>query len=108
MFSYILSCGDSIPIEVLSVRSQKDSSHLPDNRLLKELMKRHGLSAEYIVLKGKPEEEIIAYVKHLKEHALICLGAYQRGMVSRWYRQSMADLLMKEINCPLFIAHYKV
>ena len=39
--------------------------------------------------------------------SLVVLGAYQRGMVSRWFRASMADVLMRDLKLPLFIAHSK-
>lgn len=107
MFNYILPSMGSIPVEILSVKSDKDSSHLPDNRMMKDLMKRHYPQAEYTILKGHAEEEIVSYIKHLKKNVLVVLGAYQRGMVSRWFRQSMADVLMRDTNCPLFIAHNK-
>jgi len=35
------------------------------------------------------------------------LGAYERGALSRWLRPSMADILMQEVDRPLFIAHIK-
>ena len=47
------------------------------------------------------------YLKSEKENILVVLGAYRRPMVSRWFRASMADVLMKELKVPLFIAHNK-
>jgi nucleotide-binding universal stress UspA family protein len=94
-------------VEVLSIKESKGSLHLPDNRLMREFMKRHYPEAKYTVLKGNAEEEIVKYTQHLKQNVMIVLGAYQRGMVSRWFHESMADVLMKELNCPLFIAHNK-
>jgi nucleotide-binding universal stress UspA family protein len=91
--------------EVLAIKEHKDSLHLPDNRLMREFMKRHYPDAEFTLLKGNAEEEIVKYIQHLKQNVLVVLGAYQRGMVSRWFHESMADVLMKELNCPLFIAH---
>jgi len=70
-------------------------------------MKRHFPKASYTVLKGDPEAEIVNYLKAQRTNPLVVLGAYQRGMVSRWFRPSMADLLMKELKLPLFIAHAK-
>ena len=54
-----------------------------------------------------PEEEIIKALKLQSENALVVLGAYRRGTVSRWFRVSMADILMKEISLPIFVAHNK-
>jgi nucleotide-binding universal stress UspA family protein len=60
-----------------------------------------------VTLKGLPEMEIISYLKKQKGSPLVVLGAYRRSMVSRWFRASLADALIKELKLPLFIAHGK-
>ncbi len=105
MLSYVLPVFDDLPKEVLTVKNEKASFHLPDNTLMKEYMKRHYPEAEYHVVKGIPEEEIVRYVKSQSANTLVVTGAYRRGMVSRWFRESMADTLMRETSQPLFIAH---
>ena len=107
MFSYSFNGLKQYPTKVISVNPPKASVHIPDNKLMKEFMKRHFPTAVYTVLKGSPEREIVDYLKKQGEGSLIILGAYQRGMVSRWFRASMADALMKEVKLPLFIAHNK-
>lgn len=107
MFSYTLPSLKQNPVEVLSVNLVKQSLHAPDNKLMKEFMKRHFPKAAYTVLKGLPETEIVNYLKTQKDIPLVVLGAYRRGMVSRWFRASMADTLMKDLKLPLFIAHNK-
>lgn len=104
MFSSLFE-GLNKPVEVLSVKSPDENLHLPDNRLMKEFMKRHYPKAVYTVLNGEPEAEIVEYLKNKNQNALIVLGAYRRNMVSRWFRNSMADVLMRELKTPLFIAH---
>ena len=107
MFSYSLDSLKQEPTEVVSVKKTNQTLHVPDNKLMKEFMKRHFPNASYTVLKGDPDEEIVNYLKLQKNNPLVVLGAYQRGMLSRWFRPSMADLLMKELKLPLFIAHTK-
>jgi nucleotide-binding universal stress UspA family protein len=107
MFNYLLPELMHFPTEVISVKSIKKDLHLPDNKLMKEFMKRHYPTATFMVLKGLPEIEIIHHLKGEKQNILVVLGAYRRGMVSRWFRESMADMLMKELKVPLFIAHNK-
>ena len=107
MFSYVLPSLKQHPTEVITVNDPKLSLHLPENRLMKEFMKRHFPKATFTVLKGIAEPEIVDYLKKQKELPLVILGAYQRGMVSRWFRASMADTLMKDLKLPLFIAHNK-
>jgi nucleotide-binding universal stress UspA family protein len=107
MFSYLFGFFSEVETEVLSVKNVNQTLHLPDNKLMKEFMKRHFPRAGYKVLKGIAEVEITEYLKTQKQNLLIVLGAYRRGRVSRWFRQSMADVLMKELKAPLFIAHNK-
>lgn len=107
MFNYTLPQLAALPCEVVSVRYMDNNLHIPDNKLMKEFMKRHYPKANYTTLKGIPEIEIINHLKEEKENVLVVLGAYRRGMVSRWFRSSMADVLMKETKFPLFIAHNK-
>jgi len=106
MFSYLLSSLNVSELEVFSVKSEDQTTRLPDNKLLKEFMKLHFQEVEYHVVQGNAEEKIWNHLKE-KEDALIVLGAYQRGRLSRWFRQSMADFLMSNLNAPLFIAHNK-
>lgn len=106
-FSYILPALKYLDTEVISVNSDKQSLHLPDNTLMKEFMKRHYPEATYTVLQGNAEEEIIKKLRNEGAQTLVVLGAYRRGMVSRWFRPSMADVLMEGLNLSLFIAHNK-
>jgi hypothetical protein len=105
MFSYLFPAFENL--EVLSVKSEDDTLHVPDNRLMKEFMKRHYPDAEYVVLRGKPEEKIMLRLGELEQPTMIVLGAYQRGRVSYFFKKSMADHLVQKFDFPLFIAHYK-
>jgi len=107
MFSYTLSSLKQEPTEVVTVRDMDDSLHVPDNRLIKEFLKRHFPKATYTVLKGKSESTTVDFLMTQAGNPLIILGAYGRGKVSRWLNPSMADALMKNLKFPLFIAHNK-
>jgi hypothetical protein len=107
MFSYLLPELKHLDAEVISVNPVNTTLHMPDNKLMKEFMKRHFPKAKYSVMKGWAEIEIVQHLKEANENALVVLGAYRRGTVSRWFRESMADILMKEVKQPLFIAHNK-
>jgi hypothetical protein len=107
MFSYLLPQLKHLDTEVISVKPADTTFQIPDNKLMREFMKRHYPKAKYTVMKGWAQDEIVKYLKQTKENALVVLGAYRRGTVSRWFRESMADILMKEVKLPLFIAHNK-
>ena len=107
MLSYILEPFRKLPVEVITVKNPKHILNVPDNKLMKEFMKRHFSETVYTILEGLPEEEIITHLKNDKQKSLVVLGAYRRSRVSRWFRESMADVLMKQLKLPLFIAHNK-
>ncbi|HEU5364415.1 MAG TPA: universal stress protein [Hanamia sp.] len=108
MFSYILDNPQNLPVEVFTVKEKKQQGlHVPDNKLMREFIKRHFPKATFTVIKGDAEMEISNYLRNHPENELVVLGAYQRSELSRWFKMSMADVLMKELNMPLFIAHNK-
>jgi nucleotide-binding universal stress UspA family protein len=106
-FSYLFDTMKLLPTEVITVKNTGESFHVPDNRLIKEFIKRHYPTAEYIILKGLAEDEIYRYLNREKTNAIIVLGAYRRGRLSRLFRPSMADYLLRKIQMPFFIAHNK-
>ena len=108
MFSYILGNPQNLPVEVFTVKEKKKQGlHVPDNKLMREFIKRHFPKATFTVIKGDAEMEISNYLRNHPENELVVLGAYQRSEISRWFKMNMADVLMKELNMPLFIAHNK-
>lgn len=107
MFSYIFSSLRYLDAEILTVKKEAGDKHVPDNRLMKEFIKRHYPRAAYTVLKGDAESQILLHLSTLQDDPMVVLGAYDRGMVSRWFKPSMADVLMKSLQFPLFIAHNK-
>jgi nucleotide-binding universal stress UspA family protein len=108
MFSYLLPQLKPLETEVISVNPVNTTLHMPDHKLMKEFMKRHYPKAIFTITQGWAEDEIVRHLKQEQQvNALVVLGAYRRGTVSRWFRESMADILMKEVRLPLFIAHHK-
>jgi len=105
MFNYLLPVLSALPVEVVTVKENPGNLHLPDGTLMKEFMKRHHPHATYQVLKGIPEEEIIAHLRKEDSQSVIVAGAYHRSGISRFFRNSMADVLLRDIKWPLFIAH---
>ena len=105
MFSYLFGNFQDLPVEVYTVNDQMENLRLPDNKLMREFIKRHFPKATYSVAKGNAEELILGYLRNRKENELIVLGAYRRSELSRWFKTSMADTLMIELDTPLFIAH---
>jgi len=104
LFHYVIPGLAAFKQKTIFVNSGGVGNHLPDDHLLKEWIKRHHESVEYIILPGDPEAAILDWLQRQTETSLVILGAYHRNQVSRWFRPSMADTLMKELRLPLFIA----
>jgi len=108
MFSYLFGNFMDMPVEVFTVKDRYMANlRVPDNKLMREFVKRHFPNASYTVVKGNGEEQIVSHLQNHKENELVVLGAYRRSELSRLFKISMADILMKELDTPLFIAHNK-
>ncbi|HEY9000722.1 MAG TPA: universal stress protein [Mucilaginibacter sp.] len=104
-FSYLFPNMRQLPVEVITIKSYESDRHVPEGKLIKELMNRHFTEVVYTIVQGDPERAIIEQLKYRQHDELIVLGAYERGDISRWLKPSMADLLLTELKAPLFIAH---
>lgn len=108
MFSYVLSNFRSLPVQVYTAKDgMKHPYQFPDAPLVKEFVKRHFLNAKRTSVKGYADKLIVSHLKRHGKNELVVLGAYRRSEFSRWFKTSMADVLMMELDIPLFIAHNK-
>lgn len=94
---------ESLRIELITVN--KKEKLIPDNHLLREWINLTYPDASYQALVGDSHVEILTYLKEQFGNPIVVLGAYGRGTVSRIVHKSLADVLMKSVDMPLFIAH---
>lgn len=104
-FSYIFGKIEKMPVTMLTILPASEGDHLPHNRLVKEFISRHYSNLTFTIKHGEAEQEILKYLKKHTQNELVVLGAYRRTEFSRWFKSSMADVLMLETDTPLFIAH---
>jgi len=107
MAGYLVPWMSSYKVEVLSINDKDEGNHLEDNQLMREFMRKHFNGAEYKIIQGQPENEIVNQLHLQPANTLVILGAYRRSDISRWFRTSMADILMQKLKLPLFVAHNK-
>lgn len=108
MFSYLFGNLQDLPVEVYTVKEKHLSTlGVPDNKLMRKFIDRQFAKTKYTIVKGSAEEKIVEHLKNYKENELVIVGAYQRNELSRWFKNSMADILMKELDTPLFNVHNK-
>jgi nucleotide-binding universal stress UspA family protein len=71
-------------------------SRLADN------LKKEGVAAETIILKGRPAEEIVDYVKK-NPVDLIIMSTHGRSGVSRWVFGSVAERVLRHSAVPVLL-----
>ena len=103
-FSYLFR-HENKPMEEITVVLKDAERTVPDSPLMQEWMQQHYAVVKYKLLEGDARQEIVSHLKRKVKQPLVVLGAYERGAVSRWLKKSMADVLLKNIAVPIFIAH---
>ncbi|MBO9201579.1 MULTISPECIES: hypothetical protein [Niastella] len=51
-------------------------------------------------------DELFGYLPE-KKNVFVVMGAFERNMLSGLFRASTAEIIIKTINVPVFIAHHK-
>jgi nucleotide-binding universal stress UspA family protein len=107
MFEYLLHGLLPLQSEIFCVKLPGTDEHMPFHQRMKELVSKHQGNVMNHPEKGIAADIITAYLKKETCSTLVVLGAYRRSPLSRWFHSSMADVLMQEVDLPLFIAHQK-
>ena len=103
-FTYLFPELVKRKIEVLNVRSGADGT-LEEAFKMKEWMREHYEDVGYVLLKGDPADQLFAYLLE-KKNGVVVMGAYGRGILSRFFKPSHARLIIKTVNMPIFVAHH--
>jgi nucleotide-binding universal stress UspA family protein len=89
---------------VVSIR--RDGTAVLDKQFkIKEWLRAHYEDLHFEIRDGQAADELFDYLIERKD-AIVVMGAYGRNMVSSFFRPSRANLLLKTINLPIFIAHH--
>ena len=72
---------------------------------LKELLRNYYYDLHFEILKGNINNALFEYVLK-KDNTFLVMGAYGRNALSRFFKPSRADLIIKTIPQPIFIAHF--
>lgn len=102
-FTYLFPGFKHKKAVVVNVRNGEESA-IEEQYKMKEWLLAHYEEVEFVVLKGDASDELFGYLLERK-NAIVVLGAYGRGILSRFLKPSHASLLLRTINLPIFIAH---
>ena len=83
---------------------QNGEQSTEESEKIKPMLNAHYSTVKWVYLTGKPGNELFNYLLGKKE-VFVVMGAYGRNPVSNIFRRSTAELSLKTINLPFFIAH---
>jgi nucleotide-binding universal stress UspA family protein len=89
---------------IVNVKEKNDGA-IEEQYKIKEWLHHHYSDVDVIILPGDPSNELFAYLIE-KKNAVVVLGAYGRGWLSRLLKPSQAQIIVKTVNLPLFITHH--
>lgn len=102
-FTYLFPEFKKKKAVVVNVRNGAEAA-IEEQYKMKEWLSAHYEEVEFVVLKGDVSDELFGYLLDRK-NAIVVLGAYGRGLLSRFLNPSHASLLLRTLNLPVFIAH---
>ncbi len=102
-FTYLFPEYRESKVQVVNVRQAEDQS-IEESFKIKEWLNEHYSNVEFHLLKGSATDELFGHLLDRK-NAFVVMGAYGRGLLSRFLRPSHARLIMRTLNLPIFIAH---
>lgn len=102
-FTYLFPQLRETKVTVINVNEKAEWAD-PDKYVFAEWLKQHYSHVHFAALQGDADTALFDYLLR-KQNTWIVLGAYGRSDVSRFFKHSRADLLIKGITQPIFIAH---
>jgi nucleotide-binding universal stress UspA family protein len=102
-FTYLFPQLNTKKITILQV-TESGEWHGTDKYKLLEWLKDHYTDFHLEVQKGDTDSRLFDYL-FKKTNSLLVIGAYGRNELSRFLKRSHADILIKTVTQPIFIAH---
>jgi hypothetical protein len=102
-FTYLFPELKQKKVIVVSV-VKEDQSTIEDQFKMKEWLNDHYQEVQYVLLNGDPSDQLFGFLIE-KKNSIVVMGAFGRGLLSRFIKPSHARLIMKTVNLPIFIAH---
>ena len=103
-FTYLFPEFDDRKVIILQVNKEGVWAD-QDKYNFREWLQTRYSSIAFEVMKGNTEDQLFDYL-FKRKNVFVVMGAYGRNSVSKFFKASHADLLIKTITQPIFIAHY--
>ncbi|MBX2906942.1 MAG: universal stress protein [Taibaiella sp.] len=93
-------------VRVLRIEEDGLPKHAATDNLLRDWMAVHCPSYSFVVMSGNASDVLLRYfLDNVDNDKLLVTGAFGRSAVSRFFRRSTADLVLKAADIPVFVAH---
>jgi hypothetical protein len=104
-FTYLFPELTDKKITVLQV-NENGADWIVEKAKVEELLQLHYSSIGFQLLQGKAGDELFSYLLG-KKNVFVVMGAFGRSMLSGFFKHSTAELIIKTVNLPVFVAHHK-
>lgn len=101
-FCYLLPKLDEKKVTLLKIKNHAHTVY--GEASLKEWLSSHYASIGFETLEGDTETELLGCLLK-KKNVFIVMGAYGRNMLSRFFKHSRAEIVIKTVTQAIFIAH---
>jgi hypothetical protein len=103
-FTYLFTELDDKKVTVFHV-NENGEWNADEKRRISRWLQNHYSVIGFQTPEGDASYEMLAYLLR-KKNVFIVMGAYGRTAFSRYFKHSHADILLKTITQPIFIAHH--
>lgn len=102
--AYLLPDLEHVKATALRI-GKVDEQTAAENKRLREWLNVNYRYTDIVTIDGTPDKELYKFLLK-KKNTMVVMGAYGRNMISRFFRQSKADVLIESLSCPVFITHH--
>lgn len=103
-FTYLFPQLHNKKVSIIQV-NESGEWHGPDKYKFKEWLKEHYTDLHIEALKGETDVTLLTHLL-TRKNVFLVMGAYGRNPLSQFFKHSPADLLIKTVSHPIFIAHF--
>lgn len=102
-FTHIFPQFVNKKVSVVQVTDDGDWND-PNRYIFKKWLEAHYNDMHFEALEGNIETQLFEYL-FKRKNVFIVMGAYGRNFISRFFKRSNADLIIKTVTQPIFITH---
>lgn len=104
-FTYLFPEFTDKKVTVLQV-NEIGNDWITEKAKVEEILQLHYSSIGFQQLQGKASDELLGYLMG-KKNVFVVMGAFGRSMLSGFFKHRTAEMIIKTVNLPVFVAHHK-